>query len=62
MPTKLPPRRVPVPEENSDFSPLLGLVAGLLALLVVLAEAQAMSPPPNAGPLVPSESAFAVPL
>lgn len=45
MPTKLPPRRVRLSDETSDFSPLLGLAAALLALLVVLAEAQAMSPP-----------------
>jgi hypothetical protein len=62
MPTKLPPRRVHVSEENSDFSPLLGVVAALLALLVVFAEAQAMSSLPNFGPVVAPESAFAVPL
>jgi hypothetical protein len=60
MPTKLPPRRVPVPEENSDFSPLLGLVAGLLALVLVLAEARVISPP-NAGQFVPPETALVVP-
>jgi hypothetical protein len=56
MPTKLPPRRVPVSEDNSDYSPLLGLVAALLALLVVLVEAHAMSPP-NPGSFVPPDSA-----
>jgi hypothetical protein len=60
MPTKLPPRRVPVPEENSDFSPLLGLVAGLLALVLVLAEARMISPPDEA-PFAAAQSAFAVP-
>jgi hypothetical protein len=65
MPTKLPSRRVPasrVPasDDNSDFSPLLGLVAAALALLVVLAEAQAMSPPSRA-PFAAAQSAFAVP-
>jgi hypothetical protein len=53
MPTKLPSRRVPASDDNSDFSPLLGLAAALLALLVVLAEAQAMSPPDEARPVVP---------
>jgi hypothetical protein len=60
MPTKLPSRRVPASDDNSDFSPLLGLVAAMLALLVVLAEAQAMSPP-GKGPFAAAESAFAVP-
>ena len=59
MPTKLPPRQGPVPE-NSDFSPLLGLVAGLLALVLVLAEARVISPP-NAGQFIPPESAVVVP-
>ena len=40
--------------------PLLGLVAAALALLVVLAEAQAMSPPSQA-PFAAAQSAFAVP-
>jgi hypothetical protein len=56
MPTKLPPRRVPVSEDNSGYSPLLGLVAALLALLLVLVEAHAMSPP-NPGLFVPPDSA-----
>jgi hypothetical protein len=65
MPTKLPSRRVPASrvsasDDNSDFSPLLGLVAAALALLVVLAEAQAMSPPSQA-PFAAAQSAFAVP-
>jgi hypothetical protein len=60
MPTKLPSRRVPASDDNSDFSPLLGLVAAMLALLVVLAEAQAMSPP-NQAPFAAAQSAFAVP-
>ena len=42
MPTFLPPRRPQTTTENSDFSPLLSIVAALLALLVVFAEAQAM--------------------
>jgi hypothetical protein len=45
-----------VSEENSEYSPLLGLVAALLALLVVLVEAHAMSPP-TAGLFVPPDSA-----
>jgi hypothetical protein len=60
MPTKLPSRRVPASQSNSDFSPLLGLVAAMLALLVVLAEAQAVSPP-NPAPFAAAQSAFAVP-
>ena len=60
MPTKLPPRRVHVQEENSDFSRPLGLVAAMLALLVVLAEAQAMLPPSQA-PLAAAQSEFTVP-
>ena len=60
MPTKLPPRRVRLSDETSDFSPLLGLAAALLALLVVLAEAQAMSPP-GEGPFAAAQSAFTVP-
>jgi len=39
---------------------LLGLAAALLALLVVLAEAQAMSPPGD-GPFAAAQSAFTVP-
>jgi hypothetical protein len=60
MPTKLPSRRVPASDDNSDFSPLLGLGAAMLALLVVLAEAQAMSPP-DEGPFAAAENAYAVP-
>ncbi len=60
MPTKLPSHRVPASQNNSDFSPLLGLVAAMLAFLVVLAEAQVMSPP-GKGPLAPAENAYPVP-
>jgi hypothetical protein len=60
MPTKLPSHRVPASDDNSDFSPVLGLVAAVLALLVVLAEAQVMSPP-NQAPFAAAQSAFAVP-
>jgi hypothetical protein len=60
MPTKLPSRRVPASQNNSDFSPLLGLVAGLLALVLVLAEARVISPP-NQAPFAAAENAFAVP-
>ena len=42
MPTVLPPRRQIASKPNSDFSPLLGITAALLALLLVLAEGQAM--------------------
>ena len=42
MPMLLPERRVPVEERRSDASPLLSIVAALLAVLLVLAEARAM--------------------
>jgi hypothetical protein len=43
MPMLLPERRVPDTEEQRyDVSPLLSIVAALLAVLLVLAEARAM--------------------
>jgi hypothetical protein len=42
MPMLLPERRVPDVEERPDVSPLLSIVAALLAVLLVLAEARAM--------------------
>ena len=60
MPTKLPPRRARVSEETSDFSPLLGMVAAMLALLVVLAEAHAIGLP-NQDAFVAEANAIAVP-
>jgi hypothetical protein len=60
MPTVLPPRRAIASKQNSDFSPLLGIIAALPALLTVLAEAQAMGTI-DWRPFLPPDSAFVVP-
>jgi hypothetical protein len=55
----LPSRRAP-PKRAADFSPLLGIIAALIALVLVFAEAQAMNgpswepfPPPDVSMLLP---------
>jgi hypothetical protein len=42
MPILLPPTRSQPKTEDADFSPLLSIIAALLALLLVFAEAQSM--------------------